>query len=114
MRRIPLILFCLLGVALNVWVSCAVLLPGAWTGRNDFLGLYAGARLSGTPKLYDRDAVRQTQLQAAGETGESLRFSRLPYYGLVLKPMGWLPYRVSFAVWVFLGVVVLVWFAALW
>src|SRR5438552_3656188 len=113
-KTMPVAAFCLLGAALNVWLACAVLLPGAWTGRNDFLGLYAGARLSGTRDLYNREVVRETQLRAAGETGESLRFSRLPYYGLLLKPMSWLPYRVSFAVWVALGVAVLVLFARLW
>jgi hypothetical protein len=113
-KRLTRILFCLAGVVLNVWVACGLLLPGAWTGRNDFLSLYAGARLSGTADLYSREAVRNTQLAAIGETGESLRFSRLPYYGLLLKPLGWLPYRVAFGVWVAAGVAALVAFAVLW
>ena len=113
-QRLAVAVFCLLGVTLNVWLACAVLLPGAWTGRNDFLSLYAGARLSGTSDLYSREAVRQVQFDAVGERFPSLRFSRLPYYGLLLKPLAPLPYRAAYVVWLAWGAAVLAGFAALW
>ena len=113
-RRLALTLLCLAGVALNTWITCNYLVPGAWKGKNDFLGLYAGARLAGTSRLYDPEAARETQLREAGETLESQRFIRLPYYALMLKPVGLLPYRPAYGVWLALSVLSLAIFAALW
>lgn len=98
---------------MNIWLACNLFLPGAWQGRNDFLGLYAGARLVGSPNLYDHDAVRDVHLQAVGATGE-IPFVRPPCYALFLKPLGLLPYRTAFAVWAILLAVALAGFAALW
>lgn len=43
-----------------------------------------------------------------------MRFSRLPYYGLLLKPLALLPYRVAYAAWLPLSVGALLGFALLW
>ena len=91
-------LACAVGVLLNVWAACSLLLPGAWQGRNEFLGFYAGARLVGGPNLYDRDAVRDEHVKAVGETGE-IQYGRLPCFAFFLKPLGLLPYRTAYAVW---------------
>ena len=105
---------CLAGIAFNVWAACALFLPGAWTGRNDFLSFYAGARLAGTPGLYDDDAAQQIQIQVTGETGPALRFIRPPYYALLLKPLGMLPYRAAYAVWFCLSAAAFLGFVLLW
>ena len=108
------VLFCLIGVAINTWLACSLLLPGAWAGKNDFAQLYAGARLAGSADLYNREAVHEVELKEAGRGGPSLRYSRLPYYALLLKPLGWLPYRAAYAVWLGLSFAALAGFAALW
>ncbi|MCX6626781.1 MAG: glycosyltransferase family 87 protein [Candidatus Solibacter sp.] len=104
---------CAVGALLNIWLACTVFLPGAWQGRNDFLGLYAGARLVGGPDLYDHDAVRNVHLQSIGETGE-IPFVRPPCYALFLRPLGLLPYRTAYAVWATLLAAALAGFTALW
>ena len=77
------------------------------------MGFYAGARLVGSPNLYDRSAVRSVHLQAVGLTGE-IEYSRFPYYALFLKPLGWLPYYKAYAVWTVAMAVAFAGFVALW
>ena len=89
---------CVLGVLVNVALACNLFLPNAWSGRNDFLGFYAGARLAGSTHLYDRASVQAEHVNAIGETGE-IQYGRLPVYALALKPLGWLPYRTAYAAW---------------
>jgi len=107
------ILICAAGAGLSVWMACNLLLPGAWRGRNDFLGFYAGATLVGAPNLYDRESVRGVQLRAAGESGE-VQYGRLPCYALFLKPLSWLPYDTAAAVWEILLAAVFAGFVSLW
>lgn len=103
-----------LGVVVCISITWTLFLPDAATGRNDFLALYAGGQLAGTSGLYDSNRVREVQLHAIGEWGPSLRFSRLPYYALLLKPLMLLPYRISYLIWEVLSVLALLGFALLW
>ena len=114
-RRKPLpVIVCGAALALNILLVASLFVPDAWSGRNDFLGLYAGARLAGTPDLYNPAAIREVQSRSIGEAGESLQFSRLPYYAAILKPLSLLPYRTAYLVWVCLSTAFVVGFAALW
>ncbi|MFB3826875.1 MAG: glycosyltransferase 87 family protein [Bryobacteraceae bacterium] len=72
-----------------------------YRGSNDFLAFYAGARLVGTPDLYDAEAAREIQASASGMTGNALRFIRLPFFAAGLWPLGTLPY--PYAYWIFQG-----------
>ena len=98
---------------------CSVLawnlyLPDAARGRNDFLQLYTGGKLAGTVDLYNSSRVREVQLQALGEAGESLQFTRLPYYALLLKPLSALPYGWAYLCWEVLSAAALAGFVMLW
>jgi len=105
---------CAAGALLNIWLTCSLFLPNdEWKGHNDFLSFYAGARLVGSPKLYDRDAVRDVHLQAIGKTGE-VEYLRLPCYALFLKPLGSLPYHTAYTLWTVLLALAFAGFIALW
>src|SRR4029077_1909026 len=70
-----------------------------WSGRNDYLSFYAGARLVGSSKLYDPQQASRVQMQTAGFFGEALAYIRPPFYAVLLWPLGKLPYRESYFVW---------------
>jgi glycosyl transferase family 87 len=68
-------------------------------GQNDFLQLYAGAKLSGTPDLYSPVEARRIHRESAGVELEGVYYSRPPFYADLLRPLGWLPYRTAY--WTF-------------
>ena len=68
-------------------------------GRNDFLQLYAGAKLSGTPDLYSPIAARRIHRESTGVELVGVYYSRPPFYADLLRPLGWLPYRAAY--WTF-------------
>jgi Glycosyltransferase family 87 len=68
-------------------------------GQNDFLQLYAGAKLSGTPDLYSPIAARRIHRESAGVELVGVYYSRPPFYADLLRPLGWLPYRAAY--WTF-------------
>lgn len=70
-------------------------------GQNDFLQLYAGSRLSGTPDLYSPEAARRIHRESAGVELLGVYYSRPPFYADLLRPLGWLPYRAAY--WTFQG-----------
>src|SRR5690348_3297775 len=104
---------CLIGVGANVWIVCNYYLPDAWWGRNDFLSLWAGARLVGGAHLYDRAAVQQEYLEAIGATGD-IEFGRLPCFAFFLKPLTWLSYYHAAVVWESMSALASIGFLALW
>ena len=84
-------------------------------GKNDFLQFYTGARLAGTPYLYDRAHFRQEQINAIGGYGPALEyFVRPPFYAALLAPLGKFPYHAALLVWQGLSFAALVGFVALW
>jgi hypothetical protein len=84
------------------------------TGGDDFLALYAGARLVGSGHMYDPAAVRLTQLRAAGFTTPSLLYTRPPCFALFLWPLAQLPYRLAHGLWLGLLLAAAIAFVALW
>ena len=68
-------------------------------GKNDFLQLYVGAKLSGTPELYEPEANKRVSVEAVGVWLESVYHSRLPFYAFFLRPLGHLPYLQAY--WLF-------------
>src|SRR5579859_3604818 len=51
-----------------------------WSGQNDYLSFFAGARLVGSSKLYDPQQASSVQMQTAGFFGEALAYIRPPFY----------------------------------
>ncbi len=72
----------------------------ALVGENDFLQLYAGARLIGTPDLYNPQASYEIERQVTRNHDyyPGIYYTRLPWYALILKPLCSLPYRTSYAI----------------
>lgn len=70
----------------------------ALAGHNDFLQLYTGATLVGSPSLYSPAANREVHLRSAGLTLEGVYYSRPPFYAFLLQPLAALPYRTAYAV----------------
>lgn len=70
-------------------------------GQNDFLQLYAGAKLSGTPDLYSPVAARRIHRESAGVELVGVYYSRPPFYAAMLRPLAMLPYRAAY--WTFEG-----------
>ena len=67
------------------------------SGRNDFIQLWVGANFVGTPQLYDFDANNALQKKTIGVTLDNVSpHSRPPFYAFLLKPLGWMPYRLAF------------------
>jgi hypothetical protein len=70
-----------------------------FSGQNDFLQLYAGAKLSGTPDLYSPIAARRIHRECVGIELVGVYYSRPPFYADLLRPLGHLPYRAAY--WTF-------------
>lgn len=70
------------------------------SGENDFLQLYAGARLVGTPQLYEPEASYQVtrEVTPSGAHYPGIYYTRLPFYAWLLRPLGALPYAWAYAV----------------
>ena len=83
-------------------------------GQNDFLSLYAGAKLSGTPYLYSLPAAKDVQQSAANIWLPTVIYSRPPLYAALLKPIGALPYRTAYAIFEALNLAALCVFLWCW
>jgi hypothetical protein len=77
--------------------------------------LYAGARLVGTPYLYDKTQNRLEEVRAIGASGgDELIYSRPPFVAAFMAPLGRLPYRASVMVFQALSFLSLIGFILLW
>src|SRR5581483_6478251 len=65
-------------------------------GENDFLGLYPGGRLAGSPALYEAAASAAVQRQAVGYSNPHLVFCRPPFYAALLWPLSRLRYFAAY------------------
>lgn len=72
----------------------------ALAGENDFLQLYAGARLVGTPGLYQPEASYRIEREVTGGHNyyPGIYYIRLPWYAWALKPLGALPYHTAYVI----------------
>jgi hypothetical protein len=79
-------------------------------GTNDFVALYAGAELVGTPELYSRTANESVIRDTIGTTMDSVIYTRPPFYAVLLKPLTALPYLAAYAVFCVLCISSILWF----
>ena len=113
-RLMRIVAFGVLGLAYNVWTAWNIFLPGAATGRNDFISFYSGGSLAGTADLYDSPKVREFQLSIVGLTGDSQVYNRIPFFAFLLKAVTWLPYQRAYLLWEMLSAVAIIAGVALW
>ena len=100
-----------LGVAFLLFLAY-VQRARAIRGENDFVQLYTGAKLAGTPGLYSRTANLATVKETLGFTMDSVVYTRPPFYAGFLKPLALLPYRAAYAVFSLATLASIVWFVA--
>jgi hypothetical protein len=97
------VLFAALGiiVSLTCLGSVAGLAVHGYTAQEsgDFLAYYSGAKLAWTGHLYDAASVQSEQVRAIGVSAPALQFVRLPFYAVLLSPLGLLPFPAAFAIW---------------
>ena len=89
-------------------------LPRAVPGINDFMGIYAGARLVGTPEQFSADAYIREQIRATGWSAPSVLYTRLPAFAVLLRPLGRLKYKTAFYLWEILSLAAFGAFLILW
>jgi hypothetical protein len=82
----------------------------ALKGQNDFVALYTGAKLAGTPDLYSRTANIATIKGILGFPMEGVTYIRPPFYAALLKPLAALPYRVAYAIFSLATLSSILWF----
>lgn len=87
-----------LTAALLIGAGLFALLPKdrVLEGRNDFVHFYIGGLLYGSPDIYSEQANKALQTQLVGGTFKDSWFIRPAFYGLFLKPLTWMPYRVAY------------------
>jgi hypothetical protein len=98
-----------LGIAL---LSTLVGLPWDRTirGQNDFVALYVGAKLVGSPELYSRPANEAMIKSILGATMQSVTYTRPPFYAALLKPLSFLPYHAAYAIFCAVCLASILWF----
>src|SRR5947207_15645752 len=87
-RLVVIVLLGLVALAALAWQSGDRFVAG----RNDFFALYPGGRLAFDPNLYDKATEDRVQEEAAHVFSEGMTFIRLPFYAVLLWPLGRLPY----------------------
>jgi hypothetical protein len=87
---------------------------GQFTTLCEYPAIYNGARLAGTPYLYDTVRNQQEQMREIGATRPSLSYGRLPFYAALVWPLGLVPYQKSLIAWEVCSGIALVSFVILW
>jgi hypothetical protein len=99
---------CILAAGISIWAGLR-----AVGTDDDFVGIYAAARLAGTGHLFDVDRI--TSLEANYQPKpHSLPFLRLPIYALAWKPLTWLSYPMARSFWGLLNLAAMVAGVLLW
>lgn len=88
--------------------------PRVAGGINDFLGMYAGARLVGSPEQFNAAAYLREQVEATRWSAPSLLYTRLPVFAVLLRPLAKLAYRHAYYLWQILSVLALVAALTIW
>ncbi len=83
-------------------------------GQNDFVQLYAGARLSGTPQLYEPEACKKVHVEVLGLCLQGVYYSRPPFYAFLLRPLARLPYQAAYWLFQTISLGAFVWFLRMW
>jgi hypothetical protein len=97
---------------LSLWLRPEI--PRARAGINDFMGIYGGARLVGTPKQFDAGAYISEQLRATGWSAPAILYTRLPAFAFLLRPLGQLSYERAYLTWQLASFAAFLAFLILW
>ena len=107
-----------LGISCAAILAIGAMLYGAreraLSGANDFIPLYVSALTVGTDGLYAIEPYMDFQTERFGAAGESLRFTRLPFYAVLLAPLRLLDYQTAYGVWSLFRLAAVVAFVLLW
>src|SRR5258708_6072756 len=82
--------FCIAGVATNAWLRAHA--PPPDEHIKDFMTLYMGAKLVGTPGLYNEQAGWKVQDETVGRHSKIIPYVRLPFVAFLAKPLTRLQY----------------------
>ena len=86
-----------------------------FSGMNDFMNMYTGARLVGSPDQFRSERYAEDELSVTGfVSADQARYLRLPVFAFALRPLTALPYRTAYYVWQALCFAALAGFVALW
>ncbi len=83
-------------------------------GAGDFAPMYVGAQLAGSSDLYELEPHYQFHREHWGMALPGLRYIRLPFYALMLKPLTWFDFDTALWIWLFLRMAAVVAFVLLW
>lgn len=80
-------------------------------GQGDFVGLYLGGTLAGTPELYTSAPQYEAQKKLfGGSVMKAVLFSRPPFYAWLLKPLSMLPFPTAYLLFQAASLGVFLWF----
>ncbi len=101
MSRLGSALLSVLSFVLMLYLSLQN--PYFRTKYTDFKVFYAGARLAGSPRLYESRGVREVLVESTGyrlpDTASNITFPRMPWVAEALAPLGKLSYPAAFWTW---------------
>ena len=101
MSRLGIALLSILSFLLMLYISLQN--PYFRTKYTDFKMFYAGARLAGSPQLYESQRIREVFQEATGQRlpdwATHIVFSRMPWVAEALAPLGKLSYPAAFWTW---------------
>jgi hypothetical protein len=83
-------------------------------GAGDFAPMYVGAQLAGTDQLYELEPHYRFHRERWNLTLPGLRYIRLPFYALMLKPLTWFDFDTALWIWLFLRLGAAIAFVLLW
>ena len=109
---IAIIVLCLSGIATS-W-SLKKDFGSHVAGVADFMTFYVGAKLVGTPDLYNERAGWSVQESLVGTHSDIIPYLRLPFYAFVLKPITSFRYDQALRIWYGVLAASLVAFVLIW
>ena len=95
----------------GVWVCVVSINQRVLHGQNDFVGLYMGGVLVGTPTLYSYSDNRALMNHLVHLDMIGTGFVRPPFYAVAIKPLTLLPYPAAYWLFQLTMAGVLAWFA---
>jgi len=82
---------------------------------NDFMNMYTGARLVGSPDQFRSERYAENELAVSGRISPAQqRYLRLPVFAFALRPLARLSYHTAYCVWQALSLAAFVGFVMLW
>jgi hypothetical protein len=112
-RQVWMLPFAVLGMALlPLWFRAEA--PRIFTGINDFMSFYTGARLAGSPEQFSPHAYRREQIRATRWSSPAEIFIRLPVFAALLRPLARLDYLRAYYIWQALSVAAFAAFLWVW